>query len=413
MNHPTRKLVGVVTALGLACLMAGCKTNAGSKADSSSGPIKIGVVAILSGPNAQIGESHEAGAQLAADQINKAGGIDGRKVQLVVKDEQGDPNTSVQVARDLIGSGVKLIAGYTLDPDCLAASPVISNAGGVMIGLSCQGDSLTGAKLTPGYFEIAPSVSMLSAATALTAADRHLENWQGVSPDYDFGHEVWAKFGEDLKARVSSAKVGKGVFVPLTETKVTPYISSLISSLPSNSAKSTGLFMSTFAATNIALVQQGKPYNFFSKYGAVLNLGGSTPTAEALGANTPAMTYIYDYFDGAYDNAANTAFVDSYHAAHDGKRPNAWAYEGYTAVMALKAAIEKAGSSDPAKVRTALPGLSFDSPKGTFTFREEDHLPVTPVSVWSVVGDKSSPGGFKITDAKAVPADDVMPEPAN
>lgn len=413
MAQPTRKMLAAVSALALAGALSACETKAGQSSDDQSGPIKIGLAAILSGPNAQIGESHEEGAKLAVAQINDEGGIDGREVELVVKDEQGDPNTSVQIARDMIGDGVNLIAGYTLDPDCLAASPIISNAGGVLIGLSCQGDSLTGDQLQDGYFQIAPSSTMLSAATAQVAAERGLKTWQGVSPDYDFGHEVWEKFDAELSARTDTATTGKGVFVPLTETKVTPYITSLLSSLPSDSAKSTGLFMSTFAATNIALAQQGKPYDFFEKYGAVLNLGGSTPTAEALGENTPAMTYIYDYFDGAYDNEANTTFVDAYHEAHDGKRPNAWVYEGYTSIMAFKAAIEEAGSADAEKVREVLPGLSFDSPKGEFTFREEDHLPVTPVTAWSVVGDAGSPGGFKITDAQTVPAEDVMPDPSS
>ena len=290
MAQRIRAAAVLAAALVVGGSLTACHTKAAKQASDESGPIKIGLAAILSGANAQIGESHEQGAKLAVDLINAAGGIDGRKVQLVVKDEAGDPNTSVQVARDLIGSGVKLIAGYTLDPDCLAASPVISNAGGVLIGLSCQGDALTQDKLEPGYFQIAPSSSMLSAATAKVAQERGLKNWQGVSPDYDFGHEVWGEFGTDLKKLDPGVTIGKGAFVPLTATQVTPYITSLISALPSGSAKNTGLFMSTFAATNIALAQQGKPYDFFSKYGAVLNLGGSTPTAEALGANTPAMT---------------------------------------------------------------------------------------------------------------------------
>lgn len=414
MSHRVRSGAAIAAALIVGGTLSACHTNVANQASNSSGPIKIGLAAILSGGYAQIGESHQQGAQLAVNEINAAGGIDGRKVQLVVKDEKGDPNTSVQTARDFIGSGVKLIAGYTIDPDCLAASPVISNAGGVLLALSCQGDALTQKSFQPGYFQIAPSNTMLSSATAKVAAERKLTNWQGASPDYDFGHEVWSEFGADLTKQDPSVSIGKGVFVPLTETQVTPYITSLISGLPADSAKSTGLFMSTFAATTIALAQQGKPYNFFDKYGAVLNLGGSTPTAEALGASTPPMTFIYDYFDGAYNNPTNTTFVNDYYKAYGkAKRPNAWVYEGYTDILAFKAAIQKAKSADPAKVRSAMAGMKFDSPKGPITFRKQDHLAITPVTAWSVVGDAASPGGFKVTSNETIPPSQTMPAPKN
>ena len=79
--------------------------------------------------------------------------------------------------------------------------------------------------------------------------------------------------------------------------------------------------------------------------------------------------------------------------------------------MAFKAAIEKAKSADPAKVRAVMPGMSFDSPKGTLTFRQQDHLPITPVTSWSVVGDSTAPGGFKVTGVETIAPEDTMPAP--
>lgn len=393
-----------VTALMFA---TACSSKAARDADQAKdeGPIKIGLVAVVSGPLAEIGESHERGAKLAVKQINADGGIDGRKVELVVKDEKGDPATSVQVARELMSDGVKLIAGYTLDPDCLAASPIISNGGGLLVGLSCQGDSLTQADLTDNYFQLAPSNTMLSRATAKVADDSGLTNWQGIGPDYDFGREVWKNFDSAL----DKGKGGKDVYVPLDATQVAPYINSLLSGLPKDSAKNTGLFMSTFSATTIGLAKQGASYDFFGRYGEVLNLGGSTPTAEALGADTPPMTFIYDYFDEAYDNAENTTFVKGYRDAYDGKRPNAWSYEGYTALLAIKAGVEKAKSADAGKVASAMAGMSFAGPKGTLEFRVEDHLLMSPVTAWKVKGDKSAPEGFVVVDSRAIPAKDVAP----
>ena len=399
------KLLPLVAVASL-LVSAGCSSRAAEDAEdaASSGPIKIGLVAILSGPYAEIGEAHKRGAELAVEQINASGGIDGRQVELVIKDEKGDPETSVQMARELLGEGVNLIAGYTLDPDCLAASPIVSDGGGVLLGLSCQGDVLTQDSQTDGYFQIAPSNSMLSRATAKVADDTGLANWQGIGPDYDFGREVWTRFSDALTV----GKPGKDVYVPLDATQVSPFINSLLAELPKDSAKNTGLFMSTFSATTIGLAKQGESVGFFDRYGAVLNLGGSTPTAEAMKADTPLMTFIYDYFDEAYDNAVNTEFVDGYRSAHSA-RPNAWAYEGYAAILAFKAAILEAGSSDAAKVRAVMPGLSFYGPKGTLQFRAEDHLLMSPVTVWTVEGDASQEEGFRIVESRSVPADLVAP----
>lgn len=404
-----RSALAVVTAMTLGSLAA-CGGSS-SSSGSSGGTVKLGAIETISGPFAQIGQSKIAGAKLAVAEINKAGGADGRKLQLVVKDEQASPDATVSDVRKLLGANTKLMFGGTTDSDCLAAAPLVSGAGGVMLGTSCQTNLLQTTKFVPGFFEIAPTNYMLSMATAQLAATQFsdIKSWDGIGPDYEFGHEVWASFQTDLKKLEPSATFRKNVFVPLTETQFSSYITSLTAGLPASSAHSNGLFMSTFSATTVGLAQQGKSYNLFGRYKAALNLGGSTPTAQALGPNTPPLYFIYDYYNGAYDNPANTKFVSGYKAANGGKIPNAWAYEGYTAVQAYAAAIKKAHSADPQKIRQALAGMSFSTPKGTLTFRAQDHLLESPVTVWKVVGDKSAPGGFKVPMSEAIPVAKVLP----
>src|SRR5664280_3057592 len=140
---------------------------------------------------------------------------------------------------------------------------------------------------------------MLAMATAQLAASQYgnVKSWDNVGPDYEYGQEVWASFQTDLKKLEQSAQFRKSVFIPLTETQFSSYISSLLSGLPATSAQDNGLFMSTFSATTAGLAKQGASYNLFSKYKTVLNIGGSTPTAEALGASTPPLWFIYDYYN--------------------------------------------------------------------------------------------------------------------
>ncbi len=405
----------VAAAVGVICLgtLAACSSSgSGSSSGVASGsPVTLGAIETISGPFAQIGQSKVAGMKVAINEINKAGGADGHKLVLSVKDEQASTTATVTDVRELLGAGVKLIMGGTTDSDCLAAAPLVNSGGAMMLGTSCQTNLLETTKFEPSFFEIAPNNYMLSKATAQLAASQfgNVKTWDGVGPDYTFGQEVWASFQSDLKKLEPAATFRKNVFIPLTETQFSSYISSLLSGLPANSAQNNGLFMSTFSATTVGLAKQGASYNMFGKYKVVLNLGGSTPTAQALGASTPSMWFIYDYYNGAYHNAMNTKFVSDYEAANGGQVPNAWAYEGYTAVQAYAAAIEKSHSTNVKTLIKTMAGMTFNTPKGPLTFRKQDHLLESPVTVWHVVGDSTAPGGFKVTSSSTIPIAKVLP----
>lgn len=422
MRRGPRRAAAAVVGVVCLGLLAACGSSSGGSSSSTSStgsssaaaggsPVTLGAIETISGPFAQIGNSKVAGMKVAINEINKAGGAGGHQLSLSVKDEQASPNATVQDVRDLLGANVRLLMGGTTDSDCLAAAPLVNSGGGVFIGTSCQTNLLETTKFVPAFFEVAPTNYMLSMATAQLAASQFgsIKTWDGVGPDYEFGHEVWASFQQDLKKLEPPATFRKTVYIPLTETQFSSYISSLLSGLPANSAQNNGLFLSTFSATTIGLAKQGASYNLFSKYKTVLNLGGSTPTAQALGASTPPLWFIYDYYDGAYNNQMNSTFVSDYKAANGGQVPNAWAYEGYTAVQAYAAAIAKAHNTDPQKIIATMAGMTFNTPKGQLTFRKQDHLLESPVTVWHVVGDSSAPGGFKVTSASTVPVSKVLP----
>lgn len=400
-----------VAAGGLMAAGCGSSSSAGSGGAAKGAPVKIGGIFTVSGPFAEVGNANVAGAKMAIQQINASGGVMGHKLALVVKDEAASPTQSVADVRSLLGSGVKLTMGGTDDSDCLAMAPQISGAGGMLVGTACQTNLLETSKFVPGFFSLNPSNYMLSKAAAQFAKQRFasVRSWDNLGPDYQFGHEVWASFQSDLTKLEPGAFYGKSVFPPLTATQYSSYITSLLSALPSDSAKSTGLFLSTFGSATIGLAQQAKSYNLFKRYKAVLNIGGSTPTAQALGANTPPLYFVYDYDNEAYHNAANTAFVSAYEKAHGGQVPDSWVYNGYTAVMAYKAAMQKAHSTSPSAIRSAMAGMTFSTPKGMLTFRKQDHQLETPVTVWGVTGDAAAPGHFRITSATAIPANEVLP----
>jgi branched-chain amino acid transport system substrate-binding protein len=412
-----RRTASAAVLISAALAMAACgsskpaaKSSSTTAAAKAKAAVKIGFVVPTTGPFAQIGDDMVDGAKLAASQVNAKGGMDGHPVQIVVENGKTSTTTTVADVRSLASSGVDLFGGFIIDSTCLAAVPVLKSLGDMGIGTSCQSNLVHTTDFYKRFFNISPTNYMLAEATAVFAKQQYpnVTTWKGAMPDYSFGHEVWNDFRADLKKLQPSASFDKGVFIPLTETRFGPYVTSILSGLPSDSSKTTGFFFSTFGSQTVGLVEAAKPVDMFGHFRVAINLGGSTPTAATLKTSTPKVWFVYDYDNLAYHNSVNTTFVKTFEAKYHGV-PDAWSEEGYSVILAYQAAAAKAKSVSPAALAKALPGLSFDTPKGPLVFRPEDYVPITPVTVWQVEADPSSAAGFKITKAIAIPAKEILP----
>lgn len=108
---------------------AGSGAGPGSDPAAEGDPIRIGMVMSTSGPAATLGEFQARGVELAVEEINAAGGVDGRLVELVARDDQSDPERAVAETRGLLDTGVQAIVGSGITATCYAMEPVIREAG--------------------------------------------------------------------------------------------------------------------------------------------------------------------------------------------------------------------------------------------------------------------------------------------
>ena len=140
MSFNKRILIFLLICLSLVLLVtAGCTSQSGpgSAPEKAAGEIKIGVVATLSGDGADYGVSIKRGLETARDRINGAGGIDGRKISLVIEDSHGDKNEAINAVQKLINKDrVLAIIGPTNSGEMFAAGPVADKAGVVIMGTS-------------------------------------------------------------------------------------------------------------------------------------------------------------------------------------------------------------------------------------------------------------------------------------
>jgi branched-chain amino acid transport system substrate-binding protein len=404
--------VGISVALAV----AGC-SDGGSKSDgaASAEPIKIGFLGTLTGGAADVGLTALEGVEIAVEELNAAGGVQGRKLEIVKKDEQLSPVATVKAMREFAQEGVKFITGFTSSADAIAAIPIAEQNGMVIVTAGATSTALTTTEFSKNLFEVASNTTMMNAAAAKLVGTewKSVKEWQNVGFNYVTGHGSWDEFQKLAKEENPAVSFGKAVFYPLEGGQLGSYISSLVGTNPSST--DTGLFVSTFGGGAVTFAKQAQPYKLFDKYAVVANVGGGEELAAALGKDSPRIYYIHDYFYGAHQNPINDRLIEAWSKRDKvGPKthgPHSWLYEGYTATMAFAQAIEQGKSADAADVLKTLPGMSFDTAMGKAQFRAEDHILAAPVSAVECFGDAASEFGYKCENAISVPAEDVLPEP--
>ncbi len=151
-----------LTLIALVGLLAGCGA-------TESGPVRIGVAGSFSDP---IGLPMKLAAELAAEEINAAGGINGRPLELVARDDYADPDSAVFIANDLYESGVSAVVGHVFSGTSLAAAPVYNGGPSPVVAISPSSSSPELSSAGDYTFRVCPSDLAHGATLAHWAYDR-------------------------------------------------------------------------------------------------------------------------------------------------------------------------------------------------------------------------------------------------
>ncbi|MCL4426373.1 MAG: ABC transporter substrate-binding protein, partial [Firmicutes bacterium] len=213
-NHRFWKLIAVFLVFGVATFVAGC-------GGSQSSEIKIGFFAPITGPAAADGESVKRAAELAVKEINDAGGINGKKIQLVAYDDRLDPKEAVNIANKLIGQDkVVAVVSGSYSGTTRAAAPIFQEAKIPMITAYAVHPDITKAgnyMFRQSFLGTVQGRAGAEAAVKLLGA----KNISILAVDNDFGKTLSAGFkerAEKLGAKIVSADIfpsGEKEFNPL------------------------------------------------------------------------------------------------------------------------------------------------------------------------------------------------------
>jgi len=372
------------TAVSVGSLGGATKAISQAKRSIPKDPIKIAAVSFLTGAAAApFGIPGDNTYKMLADVINKEGGILGRKIDLQSKDEAGGVDAQVKLCRKLIlEDKVDVVLGYISSASCLAILPLSDELGGLIVAYDCGTHELMEGKTSPyevpkfklGFRSKAHlGIDNIALALYIKKNYPNIKKIAGINQDYAWGRDSWLIFETAMKKLMPQVEVVKTLWPPLGNTDFTAHISPLMGAEPDI------VHSSLWGGDAVTFSKQALAMGYFKKIRMAYSRG--EPYPQEVGKDYPEGQIIccagthYFLYPPHDKSPLNKWFVTEYQKRY-GKYPTYPCYHAYQAIYAYKYAVEKAakavgGWPTPEEISKAMTGLTFPTPSGTLTIRED------------------------------------------
>jgi len=333
---------------------------------SAQTPIRIGEVNSYKAQAAFL-EPYRRGMELAVEQINAGGGVAGRKIEVVTRDDNANPGDAVRMAEELISAEkVDLLAGGFLSNIGVALGDFAKQKKVLYLASEPLTDKIVWQGGNRYTFRLRPSTYMQSAMLVPEAAKLAKKRWALVYPNYEYGQSAAATFKALLKAAQPDVEFVNEQATPLGKIDAGAVAQAL------GDAKPDAIFNVLFGADLAKFVREGSTRGLFQSTSVVSLLTGEPEYIDPLKEEAPVGWIVTGYPWYAITTPEHKAFLDTYSKKFN-DYPRLGSVVGYSTIKAIAAAIAKAGGVDTDKLVQAFSGLEFDSPLGKATFRAIDH----------------------------------------
>jgi branched-chain amino acid transport system substrate-binding protein len=337
-----------------------------SPAVFAQGVIKIGEVNSYKAQPAFL-EPYKKGMELAVEEINAAGGVNGKKLQLITRDDNASPGDAVRAAEELLSrEKVDVLSGAFLSHIGLALSDLAKQRKVFFLAGEPLTDKIVWQNGNRYTFRLRASTYMQVAMLVPEAAKLKKKRWAIVYPNYEYGQSAAATFKQLLKAAQPDVEFVAEQAPPLGKIDAGPVSQALAD------AKPDAIFNVLFATDLAKFVREGNTRGVFQGRPVVSLLTGEPEYLEPLKDETPNGWIVTGYPWYGIQTPEHKAFFLAYHRKFN-DHPRLGSVVGYSMIQALAAGIGKAGSTDTEKLITAFRGLSFGTPFGKVMFRGQDH----------------------------------------
>jgi branched-chain amino acid transport system substrate-binding protein len=380
----------------LMALTLGAAVSTGAAAEDV---IKIGELNSYKAQPAFLGP-YKNGMELAIEQINESGGLNGKKVELVIKDDNATTGDAVRVAEELVSRDqVDVLTGTFLSHIGLAVTDFAKQKKTFFLAAEPLTDKIVWEDGNRYTFRLRPSTYMQVAALVPEAVKMNKKRWGLVYPNYEYGQSAAATFKKLMKEAQPDVEFVAEQAAPLGKVDAGSVVQAL------SDADVDAVFNVLFAADLAKFVRAGSQRNFFDDKPVVSLLTGEPEYLDPLGSETPEGWVVTGYPWYAIDTPEHKAFLDAYEAKFD-DYPRLGSIVGYSAIMSLAEGIKKAGSTETEDMIEAFRGLELMSPFGPIEYRAADHQS----TMGAYVGKLTKKDGKGImTDIVYVDGKDVLP----
>ncbi|MBT3142573.1 twin-arginine translocation pathway signal protein [Phaeobacter gallaeciensis] len=313
-------------------------------------------------------EPYKKGWQLAVEQINAAGGIDGKQLKVISRDDTGDPATAIRIAEELVSKeGAALIFGTFLSNIGLAVADFAKQKEVLFLASEPLSDAIVWSKGNKYTYRLRPSTHMQAAMLAEQAAKLDAVKWATIAPNYAYGQDAVKAFKSELSRLRPDVEFVTEQWPPVFKIDAGSTVRALEASKPD------AIFNVTFGGDLAKFVREGSLRFLFEDRAVASLLTGEPEYLQPLGNETPEGWIVTGYPGTDITTDSHAAFAKAYIDMF-GEEPKTGSIVGYNSILSIAAALTKAGSTDTAALLAAMEGLEVaDSPTGPFMFRAADH----------------------------------------
>ncbi len=366
-------------------------------------PIKIGEINSYSRVP-QFLDPYKKGWEMAVDEINAAGGVLGRKLVVISRDDGGKPDVAERHATELVqNEKVSLLAGTFLSHIGLAVSSFAKRNKVLFVAAEPLSDAITWSKGHRYTFRLRPNTYEQCVMLAREAAKLPAKRWATIAPNYEYGQSAVKAFKEVLSELRPDVEWVEEQWPALFKLDAGSTVQALARSRPD------AIFNVTFGSDLAKFVREGTTRGLFRNRTVVSLLTGEPEYLDPLKDEAPEGWIVTGYPWYAIQDPAHKKFVADYEKRYN-DYPRVGSLVGYLTFKAIAAAIAKAGTTDTEALVDAMEGLEFDSPVGRIKFRKIDHQSTLGAWVGKIKYDPKLGRGIMV-DWKYVDGSEVLPGP--
>jgi branched-chain amino acid transport system substrate-binding protein len=347
-------------------------------------------------------DPYKKGWEMAIEEINAKGGVLGKKLEVISRDDGATPGDAVRVADELITrEGVSVIAGTFLSNIGLAVTEFAGKKQVFFLAAEPLTDKITWQNGNRYTFRLRSSTYMQVAMLLPDALAAKKKRWALVYPNFEYGQSAVAAFKELMKAKQPDIEFVTEQAPPLGKVDAGAVVQAI------DDAKPDAIFNVLFGPDLAKLVREGSTRDVFKNRTVVSLLSGEPEYLDPLKDEAPVGWFVTGYPWDEITAPENKAFVAAYQKRWN-DYPRLGSVVGYVTMTSLAAGIAKAGSTDTDKLIAAFRGLKVDSPFGPFEYRASDQQATMGAYVGKIAlkNGKGTMSDFKYVDgASVLPSD--------